>query len=269
MNNESAHKEYWIKRGNMSYTYKGEIFYTIAHIPYYYRRRNILLKYLSKEIEKLSLSEKNIKIHDYGCGDGWYLNYFYKLYPKIEFSGYDISESFIERAKSVLLDKITLDCGNTDKIDKNGYDLIYSIAVFAHITNEDIPTVFSNIYDNLRIGGRFLIFEQTSGGSYAIERKTNIRRLASEYEQIASKTGFVLIDKVAIDFSVHRFFERFLAKKLYNLYKGDTIDEKRINANKNIFFRFLCNIACILSFFPIKIKNKNYWGNTLFVFEKI
>jgi hypothetical protein len=118
-------------------------------------------------------------------------------------------------------------------------------------------------------GGKLILFEQTSGGVSAIQGTTYIRRLATEYEEIALKAGFRLKMKFSIDFTVHRFFERYIAKKLYALFKGDTQTEQRINANKNILFRALSNIACMLSPNPIKIKNKNYWGNTFFVFEKI
>lgn len=103
----------------------------------------------------------------------------------------------------------------------------------------------------------------------SIAGNTYIRRLASEYEEIAKNCGFKLLYKFSIDFVVHRYFERFIAKNIYNLFYGDNQTEKRLNANKNILFRFLSFISLFLSFKPIKKKNKNYFGNTFFVFQRI
>ena len=267
-------QNYWNMRGKESFNYKGEFFYTITPIPYYYRRRDILLNALSKEIATQISNKKSLRIHDFGCGDGWYLNYFHKIYKdfaNIQFSGFDISESFIQKAKSILSDDISLYCGEIDDAYDNdtSFNLIYSISVFAHISNKDISNIFNCFMQRLASGGRLVLFEQTSGGKNTIEGSTYIRRLASEYEEIAKRSGFVLTDKFAVDFTVHRLFERYIAKKLYKHFHGNTQTEQRISANKNIFFRLLSNIACMLSFNPIKRKDKNYWGNTFFVFEKV
>jgi 2-polyprenyl-3-methyl-5-hydroxy-6-metoxy-1,4-benzoquinol methylase len=67
---------YWNMRADNSYKYKGECFYTLTPIPYYYSRRRILLKLLGREIKKINKG----KILDFGCGDGFYLKYFTTLY---------------------------------------------------------------------------------------------------------------------------------------------------------------------------------------------
>jgi len=41
MNSHLANKDYWNERGNKLFYYKGEPFYTVTPIPYYYRRRKI------------------------------------------------------------------------------------------------------------------------------------------------------------------------------------------------------------------------------------
>jgi SAM-dependent methyltransferase len=261
-------KSYWNKRGRNTFSYKGEAFYTITPIPFYYKRRRILLNALIKEIEDTNvyMFGKTMHIHDFGCGDGWYLNYLYNRYPDFTYSGFDISEAFIERARYVLPKNIKLSCGDID-VDFN-VNIIYSVAVFAHIPNKEIPSILNTIRQMLTEGGKFIIFEQTSGKKKSIQGKSYIRRLASEYEQMAIEAGFVLKNKFAVEFTVHRLFEHYLAKKLYRLFKGDTQIEQRINANNNFFFKFLSNLACILSLNPVKKKYKNYWGNTFFVFEK-
>ena len=60
---------YWNDRANKTYRYKGEEFYTITPIPYYYKRRKAILSFLAKCI----LENKAESVCDYGCGDGEYL----------------------------------------------------------------------------------------------------------------------------------------------------------------------------------------------------
>lgn len=48
MKNEIKKNQYWEERGKGYCFYKGEDFYTITPIPYYFKRREILLKLLIK-----------------------------------------------------------------------------------------------------------------------------------------------------------------------------------------------------------------------------
>lgn len=41
-------EDYWNARANKVYRYKGEEFYTITPIPYYYQRRKVILDFLAK-----------------------------------------------------------------------------------------------------------------------------------------------------------------------------------------------------------------------------
>ncbi|MDR1881491.1 MAG: class I SAM-dependent methyltransferase [Prevotella sp.] len=264
-------KKYWDNRKNLSYIYKGESYYTITPIPYYLKRRNILLHVLAKQ---MSCLETGGHVQDFGCGDGWYLNYFYKLFPNLRFSGFDISKNFISKARSVLSSDISLYCGDTDNHSAHQHDLVYAIAVFAHILDEQkVLHIFMDINKTLKKHGKFIIFEQTSGEEFSVRAGGGgggyVRRLAAEYVMLAYKAGFVNRMKVTVDFFIHRYFERCIAKNIYRFFPGDNQEEKRINANKNGVFRLLSNLACLLSFDPIRNGDKNYWGNTFFVFEKV
>ena len=42
--------EYWDKRAACEYNYKGEKFYTMTAIPYYYERRNEIIKKIKRLI---------------------------------------------------------------------------------------------------------------------------------------------------------------------------------------------------------------------------
>jgi len=49
---DTSNQHYWDDRGGVSYCYKGETFYTVTPIPYYYRRRAVLLALMRPLIEK-------------------------------------------------------------------------------------------------------------------------------------------------------------------------------------------------------------------------
>ena len=79
--------EYWDRRGELRVKYRGEWFYTITPLPYYFQRRALVLKLLKQALER-----KNIqRICDYGCGDGYYAEHLKGCFPEIEIDGYDIS----------------------------------------------------------------------------------------------------------------------------------------------------------------------------------
>ena len=85
--------EYWDKRAACEYNYKGEKFYTMTAIPYYYKRRNEIIKKIK------SIICNGMSVCDFGCGDGVYVREFAKTYPFCSFHGVDISEQMIERAE--------------------------------------------------------------------------------------------------------------------------------------------------------------------------
>jgi len=69
--------EYWDKRAACEYNYKGEKFYTMTAIPYYYVRRNEIIKKIK------SIICNGMSVCDFGCGDGVYIRKFAKTYPFI------------------------------------------------------------------------------------------------------------------------------------------------------------------------------------------
>jgi SAM-dependent methyltransferase len=89
-------KNYWNERGKTSFLYKGEYFYTITPIPFYYTRRKLLIKLL-----KNIISDDIHTICDYGCGDGYYLKKLNEMIPQKKYFGMDISEEMIHKAKAL------------------------------------------------------------------------------------------------------------------------------------------------------------------------
>lgn len=62
-------KDYWNDRANKRYRYKKENFYTITPIPYYYKRREVIVRLLVERI----VTNRAQRVCDYGCGDGEYI----------------------------------------------------------------------------------------------------------------------------------------------------------------------------------------------------
>ena len=150
-------KTYWDYRGSISYEYKGETFYTITPIPYYYARRKSILKLIYNFISKRNCN----KICDYGCGDGVYLSHLKQMGLECDMCGIDISPEMIERAK--------MNCKDYDNIHfslsegkgiscEEKYDCIYSSAVFAHVDDAIVETIFSDLEAHLNENNGYFCF---------------------------------------------------------------------------------------------------------------
>lgn len=271
--------EYWNDRANMEYTYKGEKFYTITAIPYYYRRRKIILHHIN------SLICDNFKICDFGCGDGEYIRVLSEKTAKgrrksgfsgglrggITFHGVDISNDMIRIAKSRnKSDRYTWEISG-DGIHKDElFHLVYSSAVFAHIPDETVVSLFSNIASHIINNGYFVLCEQTAPFRYS--GATYTRRPMSEYVELLKKTGFKNFQCFTIDFWLHRLlFERKIGKFFINYYAkkyGETnIHIAMVNLNKNRIYRFLSGVCAVLSF-PKIFKKKDRWGYCFIVSKK-
>ncbi len=123
--------DYWDSRANMEYEYKGEKFYTITAVPYYFKRREIILKYIKK-----TLNTRN-QICDFGCGDGEYVKILSENYSNVTFHCVDISEDMIKIAKSRNTSiQITWEVSGYGIHDNRQFDYVYSSAIFAHISDD-------------------------------------------------------------------------------------------------------------------------------------
>lgn len=248
-------KSFWEKRGKICYLYKGEEFYTISAIPYYYKRRQILLSLMSQYVKQAN------KILDFGCGDGWYISYFSNNKGK-EFCGVDISESMLQQAK-----KNNQGCSfsSFSELKEQSFDLVYIISVFAHIEDKNCMEILNKLSSCLKKGGKLLLFEQTAPIRYSGDNF--VRRRTDDYIDML-KDEYRVIDYQVVCFKYHCFFERYIAKKWYGLFsRGKTDYERRIYANKSCLFRFLSDFFCRLSFHPVS-KNKDMYGYSFIVVEK-
>lgn len=263
MLNNSDSKKHWDERGSNVIVYKGEEYYTISPLPFYIKRRSLLLNYIKPYFNK------DIKqVCDFGCGDGWYISHLSKTVGKrIKWTGIDISSSMIERARK-LNGKCRFICSDNVITTGDCFHLIYSIAVLAHITDDTtLKIIFESINKHLHNTGKYIIFEQVAPYSYQGDKFK--RRTIKEYKEIAESVGFNTEKVVLFSFRAHQIFERYVAKFWYNhLSKGTNDHDRRFNANRSLIFRWLSSLFLLLSRNPTNDGAESGWGNALKIFHK-
>lgn len=100
------------------------------------------------------------KVLEIGCGIGRLLKPLSDIYPKCKLYGYDISQEMINRAAKARNIKYSTEFTGSD------LDLVYSMLVFQHITNEDKEAYIAKSYEALKTGGVFLM-QFVVGSEYA------------------------------------------------------------------------------------------------------
>lgn len=152
---------YWDERAGKEYVYKKEKFYTITPVPYYYARRKIIIK----KIKKIISENHFINICDFGCGDGEYIR---KLQEnRLMFHGVDSSRAMIKLAnRNLQYGNISFEVSEDGIKEDKVFDLVYSSAIWAHIGDLQCQILMKNIYDHLRIGGMFILCEQSAPFKY-------------------------------------------------------------------------------------------------------
>lgn len=261
-------KSYWDDRALKSFTYKNEHFYTITAVPYYYKRRQLILELLKKCIEKNGVQS----ICDYGCGDGEYLRKLYTMAGGgksiVAWKGYDISVEMIGKAREICEECRDIEFGIAEKGISDGsyYDLIYSVAVLAHIKDNVCKEIMDNFAGHISEGGRIILCEQV--GKFRGEGETYVRRTVDEYIDMVKSAGLCVERHYLIDFWAHRiFFERRIAKKIYKHMKSENDFDRRIEANTHIGFRMLSALFTFISK-PHIFQDGKGWGYVFLVIKK-
>ncbi len=253
---------YWNYRGSLSYQYKGETFYTVTPIPFYYRRRALLL-----DLMKPLIANDDVKdVCDFGCGDGWYIRFWESLYPDKRYYGIDISSTMIGRARNAA-PFANLRVSQTGIDFEDTFNLIYAIAVFQHIKDDVIHGLFSNIFTHLKPGSRFALFEAT--GFNRSEGEAWCRRTTLEYIELVAHAGFEIERRYLIAFPLHRFFEKRVAPLFIRLFaKGSSHHERWISANKQHLFKIMSTMFLNLTKQAVQPDEGCCDGNTLYVLKR-
>jgi SAM-dependent methyltransferase len=259
---ESDGKQFWDSRARQSFVWRGERYYTITPVPMYVRRRKIVLSRLSRLMAPPSV----VDICDFGCGDGWYLRYFWEQYRSKHYYGCDLSASMIDLARQASPAARLVVSGRIDIPTR--FHLVYVIAVFAHIKDDtQVRALFHNVNEHLSPGETFVLFEQTA--PHRREGESWCRRTSRDYVSMAEAAGLHVKDQCLITFPIHRLFEKHIARHYYygRIARGQTQEERRINANRSPFFRLLSLLAVLLSGTGIRADDGALEGNSLLVFQ--
>ncbi|WP_321422010.1 class I SAM-dependent methyltransferase [uncultured Methanobacterium sp.] len=243
-------KEYWNDRGDQIKKFGNEYFYTTTEIPYYIYRRERILKIL----DGFDFKEK--KILDYGCGDGFYSQYFNKRGASVV--GVDISQKMIDFAKYKYQgdnDGISffLTDGQSLNFDPDYFDFIISSLVLQHVVDEKIlSTLFSEFSRTLKENGELIHFDGVKKQSQ--DGGTIILRNKEDYVKFSENNGFHLIDNIVLSSPFYN-----LAIKSYFLLKLISQKSGMKPRNHNIVEMSISKIAVSITRILDKWwKNDNY-----------
>lgn len=119
------------------------------------------LRAIDKALSRLKI-DGNIHALDIGCGSGDIVALLQKRGFNV--TGIDIGKEVIKLAKERFSGdaNVELLCGRIENMDfsKNSFDLVTSVTVLQHITNEEsVLTAVKKIVDAVKGGGHLLIFE--------------------------------------------------------------------------------------------------------------
>lgn len=96
-------------------------------------------------------------ILDLGCGPGRILDYL----PDVRYTGVDISESYIEAARSRYGDRAEFAVGDATYVDfdDSNFDLVMAIGLLHHLPDEGVRRVIAAATRALKPGGRLITFD--------------------------------------------------------------------------------------------------------------
>ena len=146
-------------------------------------------------IDKLSPS-KGAFVLDLGCGTGFLASVLAKrVGPEGKVTGVDPDKERLRIAQTQKYgcqENIEFLYGSGEIFPEGPYDAVFSNYVLHWI--EDKESVFRNVYDNLKVGGKFAFTASGNPSSLFWELSTNAKSLfmcsSGVYENIATKCGF-------------------------------------------------------------------------------
>ncbi len=101
---------------------------------------------------------RDARVVDIGCGPGSMLSYL----GAVDYTGFDLNESYIAYAKEVFGGRGTFIQGHVSAVGDqfNGSaDIVIAIAVLHHLTDREARDVFKTAHSILKPSGRFITFD--------------------------------------------------------------------------------------------------------------
>lgn len=100
-----------------------------------------MFKFIESLINKENLNDKKTSILDVGCATGEFLFYLHEKFPKASFTGVDVSEAMIEKARQTMPSHswICEDILTVPYEPKNLYDIVLCVGVLQIFDNIETP----------------------------------------------------------------------------------------------------------------------------------
>ena len=264
--NKVNYAEVWNKRGSLSYIYKNEEFYTIGPVPHYYQRRKKLLAFIDQFLEPYNKEESGQTLLDFGCGDGYYLDYVMKKFPNLKLYGCDLSGSMLERAAKKVDGRAELCIADGVIPFGLNFNIIMAIGVLGVIIEDNrVKALMKDVCNHLSPAGRFITFDAVA----TIRRGTDkwTRRTAEWYAQSGLEAGLILEKKYMIAYPLYERFHKYIGRHIKARNENKT-GYSGIELNENwLFLRTVELMIALSPVFPfslIPVKE----GNCVFVFRK-
>ena len=256
-------ENYWEGRGAAGFFYRGERLYTITAAPYYLARRAAVDEEIVHELQKCRAS----RILDFGCGDGSCME---RLRPRhsaeAQWVGVDVSSTMLHQARARCPD--VMFASSTKELPEGmRFDFFSAVTVFAHISDHNLPALLAEMRESLEPNASGLVFEQKAPLRH--EGSQFVRRSVTDYCKIFAASDFAVSGVKILDWSVHRVFERTVAKFIYRHLCGRGVEyERRITANRSRLFRGLSRLCLRLSPGVLRDYTKPCWGYGLFRLQR-
>lgn len=127
------------------YSMKGKV----SHIYNNFFRENIIYDYKN--------NDNNLKILDFGCGDGRYYHYFRKFFNERNIYGIEISKKRIENCREIGWNNVFLIKNNQLPFSSNMFDVINFMEVIEHIPKSEIDNILKELHRILKPNGKIII----------------------------------------------------------------------------------------------------------------
>jgi len=123
--------------------------------------QDFFTKQKSYLLDKTLVGRSNLKLLDFGCGTGEFLNEITRNEKIIESLGVDVSEGMINEGKKRYGDQINIMKTEPSKLPFNeaSFDVVTAICVFHHIPPLDWLININEIHRVLKKNGIFVLFE--------------------------------------------------------------------------------------------------------------
>ncbi|MDR2524000.1 MAG: methyltransferase domain-containing protein, partial [Candidatus Nomurabacteria bacterium] len=156
--------------------------------------------------DSLADTPKNAKIFEIGSGTGRDAEYLRSLGYQVQTS--DVVKRFISELESKKLNPTKFDILADEFTEK--YDIIIATAVLLHFDKNNLPKIFTKIFNVLNENGKFLVCVQTGEGSMWKDNLTNGKRYfefhnENDFTKMLENAGF---NNLHISYNDYRVSEK-------------------------------------------------------------